>query len=464
MLIDASIHGPEAARALRRWRLGIGIGLLASLLSSLVVWSLWHSDTFEMGDSVGSLFLLASGVSLVSAGIVFFGVRDYVGAIQGSFGALPQFLLVAAGIEVAVSGFWFASQTIQHVSSIELLSSDGVAGSFLRFVSVVAPLATVAAVMAFGRVTSTLGARLSPMLAGAIVSIVVGRLGLRVLHELELGNLGGRWTHTGLHWVGELLFLALLTAHARTLAAHRPLVPGGVTFGSSNRTSDEALGAPEWEAPGRALARYRNAIVAQMLLSLLSALIVLATRETPEAIGKVISGAAILGLLVSLFLVVSIARYATSLPSLHASGPAKLGVALFVLNAIVGLVTTVLVVRAFSSGRLGLLFDLQDMLPVLEAVGTLCGLGGLLALLYSFDALGHELGERALPVRTRGLKISLVLVVIFALLAKLGAGFFGPLVAVFALAFALGALFTVFSYLRVVGDVSALLLARAGVL
>lgn len=463
MLIDASIHGPEAARALRRWRLGVGIGLLGSLLSSLVVWSLWYSDSFEMGDSAGSLFLLASSVSLVSAGIMFFGVRDYVGAIQGSFGVLPRLVLAAAGFELAVSGFWFVGQAFPSMGLLapgELVTGVGIVSV------VVAPLATVAAVMAFGRVTSTLGARLSAPIAGAIVLIVVARLGLRVLHELDLGpSLGGRWTHTGLLWIGELLFLALLTQHAGTLAAHRPLVPGGAAFGRPSDSSDSfAVGAAEWEAPGRALARYRNAILAQIVLSLLSALAVLAIRETPEAMGKVISSAAILGLLVSLFLVVSIARYATSLPSLHASGPAKLGVALFVLNAIVGLVTTVLVVRAFSSGRLGLLFDLQDLLPVLEAVGTLCGLGGLLALLYSFDALGRELGERALPVRTQGLKISLVLLVVFALLAKLGAGLLGPLVAVFALCFALGALFTVFSYLRVVGDVSALLLARAGVL
>jgi len=212
-----------------------------------------------------------------------------------------------------------------------------------------------------------------------------------------------------------------------------------------------------------------------MLLSLLSALLVAAPPETPEQVGKIVSGSAILGLVVSLFLVATVARYAASLPSaadpadstaasLHATAPAKLAASLFALNALVGLITTVLVVRAFSSGRLGLLFDLQDQLPVLEAVGTLFGLGGLLALLYSFDALGHELGERALPVRTRGLKVALVILVICALAAKLGLGVLGPLVAVFGLIFAFGALFTVFSYLRVVGDVSALLLARAGVL
>ena len=475
MLIDASIHGPEAARALRRWRTGVVVGLVGSLLASFAVWSLWYGDAGLEFDSVRLVFLVASGVALLSSALVYLGVRDYVAAMHGSFGVLPLVVLALAGVELAFSGIGLTAQ-LAELASFDVLSRSGLAGRVLRFVFVgVSPLATVAAVMMFARVGSTVAARISPVLVGALVMVVVARLGLHVLQELELFGAGGMWTRDGLHLLVTLLFLALLSQHARSLSAHRPRGLDGLSFGSQRDEASSAEHSSEWEAPGRALARYRSAILAQMVLSLLSALLVLATRETPEQVGKIVSGTAILGLAVSVFLVVSVARFAASLPSaadpadstaasLHATAPAKLAASLFALNALVGLVTTVLVVRAFSSGRLGLLFDLQDQLPVLEAVGTLFGLGGLLALLYSFDALGHELGERALPVRTRGLKVALVILVICALAAKLGLGVLGPLVAVFGLVFAIGALFTVFSYLRVVGDVSALLLARAGVL
>lgn len=464
MLIDASIHGPEAARALRRWRTGVIVGLVGSALSSFVVWSLWYGDAGLEIDAVRLVFLAASGVGLLSSALVYLGVRDYVAAMHGSFGALPGVVLAVAGVELAFSGIGLTAQ-LAELASFDVLSWSGLPGRLLRFVFVgVSPLATVAAVLMFARVGSTIAARVSPAMVGALVVVVVAELGLRALQELELSDAGGMWTGDGLHLLVELLFLASLSQHARALSTHRPRVPGGISFGSERDEASSEERASEWEAPGRALARYRTAILAQMVLSLLSALLVLATHETPEQVGKIVSGSAILGLAVSVFLVVSVARFAASLPSLHATAPAKLAASLFALNAMVGLVTTVLVVRAFSSGRLGLLFDLQDQLPVLEAVGTLFGLGGLLALLYSFDALGHELGERALPVRTRGLKIALVILVVCALAAKLGLGVLGPLVAVFGLVFAIGALFTVFSYLRVVGDVSALLLARAGVL
>ena len=475
MLIDASIHGPEAARALRRWRTGVIVGLVGSALSSFVVWSLWYGDAGLEIDAVRLVFLAASGVGLLSSALVYLGVRDYVAAMHGSFGALPGVVLAVAGVELAFSGIGLTAQ-LAELASFDVLSWSGLPGRLLRFVFVgVSPLATVAAVLMFARVGSTIAARVSPAMVGALVVVVVAELGLRALQELELSDAGGMWTRDGLHLLVELLFLVALSQHARSLSAHRPRGPGEISFGSERDEDSSAERASEWEAPGRALARYRNGILAQMLLSLLSALLVLATRETPEQVGKIVSGSAILGLVVSLFLVATVARYAASLPSaadpadstaasLHATAPAKLAASLFALNALVGLITTVLVVRAFSSGRLGLLFDLQDQLPVLEAVGTLFGLGGLLALLYSFDALGHELGERALPVRTRGLKVALVILVICALAAKLGLGVLGPLVAVFGLIFAFGALFTVFSYLRVVGDVSALLLARAGVL
>jgi len=451
------------------------VGLVGSLLSSFAVWSLWYGDAGLELDSVRLVFLVASGVALLSSALVYLGVRDYVAAMHGSFGALPLVVLAVAGIELAFSGIGLTAQ-LAELASFDVLPRSGLAGHVLRFVFLgVSPLATVAAVLMFARVGSTIAARISPAMVGALVVVVVARLGLRVLQELELSDAGGMWTRDGLHLLVTLLFLALLSQHARALSAHRPRGLDGISFGSQHdeasrsagSAADEAssaVAASEWEAPGRALARYRTAILAQMVLTLLSALLVLATRETPEQVGKIVSGTAILGLAVSVFLVVSVARFAASLPSLHATAPAKLAASLFALNALVGLVTTVLVVRAFSSGRVGLLFDLQDQLPVLEAVGTLFGLGGLLALLYSFDALGHELGERALPVRTRGLKVVLVILVICALAAKLGLGVLGPIVAVFGLVFAIGALFTVFSYLRVVGDVSALLLARAGVL
>jgi hypothetical protein len=474
MLIDASIHGPEAARALRRWRTGVVVGLVGSLLSMLAVWSLWYGDTGLEIDSMRLVFLAASGVGLLSSALVYFGVRDYVAAMHGSFGALPGVVLAVAGIELAFSGIGLTAQ-LAELASLDVLSWSGLPSRLLRFVFLaVSPLATVAAVLMFARVGSTIGARISPVMVGALVVVVVARLGLRALQELELFDAGGMWTRDGLHLLVALLFLASLSQHARALSTHRPRIPGGLSFGSQpdevSSAADPAdrrastADANEWEAPGRALAHYRTVILAQMVLSLLSALLVLATRETPEQVGKIVSGTTILGLVVSLFLVVAVARYAASLPSLHATAPAKLAASLFALNALVGLVTTVLVVRAFSSGRVGLLFDLQDQLPALEAVGMLFGLGGLLALLYSFDALGHELGERALPIRTRGLKVALVILVACALAAKLGLGVLGPLVAVFGLVFAIGALFTVFSYLRVVGDVSALLLARAGVL
>jgi len=462
MLIDATIHGPEAARGIRRWRAGVSVGIAASL----VTWLVWFGP-IDVLDHADVVFLLASGLGLWGAVLVFLGLRDYVAALRGSLGALPRIVFVAFAVELATSGFWLAVQGVDFASRSTLLHPEGFVSRLVTFVFVVlSPLATIASVVLFGRVASMIGARVSLPVAGAIVVLAVARLGLRTLRELDVEVWAGMGlVQAGLHLAAELLFWTLLTQHAQALAAHRPLVPfgsGGIAFGGT-REDDEGH-AREWEAPGRALARYRTAILAQMLLSLLSALLVLATRETPEQVGKIVSGTAILGLVVSLLLVVSVARYAASLPSLHATAPAKLAASLFALNAFVGLVTTVLVVRAFSSGRLGLLFDLQDQLPVLEAVGTLFGLGGLLALLYSFDELGHELGERALPVRTRGLKLALVFLVICALAAKLGFGLLGPLVAVFGLIFAIGALFTVFSYLRVVGDVSALLLARAGVL
>jgi hypothetical protein len=440
------------------------VGLIGSLLSSFVVWSLWYGDAGLEIDSVRLVLLAASGVGLVSSVLVYFGVRDYVAAMHGSFGALPRVVLVVAGIELAFSGIGLTAQ-LAELASFDVLSWSGLLGSLLRFVFVgVSPLATVAAVLMFARVGSTIGARLSPLRVGALVVVVVAQLGLRVLADLELFEAGRPWTHDGIGLLVELLFLSSLSQHARALSAHRPHGLGGISFGSQRDEVSSALGASEWEAPGRALARYRSAILTQMALALLSALLVLATRGTPEHVGKIVSGSALLGVAVSVFLVVSVARYAASLPSLHATAPAKLAASLFAVNALVGLVTSVLVVHAFSSGRLGLLFDLQEQLPVLEAIGTCFGLGGLLALLYSFDALGHELGERALPVRTRGLKVALVILVICALAAKLGLSVLGPLVAVFGLIFGVGALFTVFSYLRVVGDVSALLLARAGVL
>jgi hypothetical protein len=459
MLIDASIHGPEAARGIRRWRTGVVIGVAASL----VTWIVWFGST-ELLDHAALVFLVASGLGLLGSALVFLGIRDYVAALRGSLGALPRLVFVAFAIDLVTSGLWLAVQGVDFATRSDLLHPEGFVSRVVTFVFVVvSPLATIASVVLFGRVASMIGARISPALAGGVVVAAVARLGLRTLRDLDVELWEGiGLVQSVLSLAGELLFWTLLTQHAQALAAHRPLTPGTIAFGSPRDEDGEQ--ASEWEAPGRALARYRTAILAQMLLSLLSALLVLATRETPEQVGKIVSGTAILGLAVSVFLVVSVARYAASLPSLHATAPAKLAASLFALNALVGLVTTVLVVRAFSSDRLGLLFDLQDQLPVLEAVGTLFGLGGLLALLYSFDALGHELSERALPVRTRGLKVALVILVICALAAKLGVGVLGPLVAVFALIFAIGALFTVFSYLRVVGDVSALLLARAGVL
>ncbi|MCU0673586.1 MAG: hypothetical protein MUE69_12405 [Myxococcota bacterium] len=109
MLIDASIHGPEAARALRRWRTGVVVGLVGSLLSSFAVWSLWYGDAGLEIDSVRLVLLAASGVGLVSSVLVYFGVRDYVAAMHGSFGALPRVVL---GIELAFSGIGLGERAL----------------------------------------------------------------------------------------------------------------------------------------------------------------------------------------------------------------------------------------------------------------------------------------------------------------------------------------------------------------
>jgi hypothetical protein len=125
------------------------------------------------------------------------------------------------------------------------------------------------------------------------------------------------------------------------------------------------------------------------------------------------------------------------------------------------LVSTALTVRVYAASAPTVSDEVRTWLPIVDSLGRGLTLFGLAALLFSFDAVGRALDEHALAARTRGLKIALV-VLAGCVVASQMAWALGPLAAVFALGFVVGALATLVVYLRLVGDVAALLLARSG--
>ncbi|MCA9614238.1 MAG: hypothetical protein KC586_15895 [Myxococcales bacterium] len=434
-----------AARGLRRWAAGVLFGVASSIASWLVVFDV-------VLDFTSAILLVSSGLGVAGVALAFSGARGYVGALPDAFGAWPRVLVGALGMELALHAVWLVVQVLQEAAHADLHALTDV----LVTVSPVFVLASFAALLATvvvaGRVATVVGATLPAGLVWALLATQGTRFVFRALRELDVQMPGGPWAGAALFVAGEIVLYMLLSQHATDLAGLASRVPGPSTL------RDESKAA--WAEPGRALATYRNAVLAQLVVAVVAAILAMAARSYGTSSG-LLSVSALVSFVVSLVVVVSVVRYAWTLPDAAAANAAKIGAVLMGVHATAGLVSTALTLRALSDGGLSALFEVQAWLPIAEGAARVFGLFGLVALLHSFDAVGQALGERALRVRTRGLKIVFPVLAGCAVAAQM-ASMLGPLVAVFALGFAVGALATLGFYLRLVGDVAELMLARSG--
>lgn len=436
VLIDERVRGLEAARGARRW----AVGVLFMLAAAVVLWGPFIGLGHVL-EYWSTLVLVSSGLTVTGLALSFSGAWLYVRALPAAFGVWPRILLVALGSELALYGSWSALQIYQETQHAEVpllgtlvsLSPLFVMSSFL---------AVVASVVVLARVATVIGEDLSSRL----LWVLVASQGIRFAF-LGLGRLGVYLPDaapTVLFLVGQVSLYVLLSKHARALAEQ------GRSTSEARSLRDDVIAA--WQEPGRALVSYRKALLAQIAVSLGVVVVAMGARDSTW-LGGLLSITAVLGLGLSLFVAVTVWRYAWSLPDARAAGAAKVGAVVLGLRVIPALVSTALALRVYSTR------GPTAWLPFIDSFGRVLTCFGLAALLFSFDAVGRALGERTLPARTRVLKLALA-VLAGCVVASEMASALGPLAAVFALAFVVGALATLVLYLRLVGDVAEILLTR----
>lgn len=445
MLIDEGVRGLEAARGARRWAAGV----LFAMAAAVVLWA-----PFVTVDRVlehwSTIVLVSSGLTVTGVALSFFGAWRYVRALPAAFGVWPRILLVALGTELALDGAWSALQVYEQTASLDLHDLRGTFASLSPLFVLSSFLATVASVVVVARVALVIGEDLSSRLVWSFVAsqavrfvwLGLGRLGIYLPDSVS----------TLLFFVGQGSLYVLLSRHARALAER------GTASSEVRSLRDDVIAA--WEEPSRALVSHRNALLVQLAVTLGTVLVAMGAQDS-TTLGSLLSVAALLGLGVSLLVAVTAWRYAWALPDARAARAAKVGAALLALRVIPALVSTALTLRAYSASGPAEIFETRAWLPVVDGFGRALTLVGLAALLFSFDAVGHALDDRAMPARTRGLKLALV-VLAGCVVASQMTSFLGSLAAVFTLAFVVGVLATLVVYLRLVGDVAELLRARAG--
>lgn len=448
VLIDR-IDGPRAAKAARLLG-GILVGSCALTIVRTLVMQLMFMGDYDF-EGLGALFTLLGVVGFgISVGLAI-GARGYARGLGGVGGAGSQALLISAYVIVGIHTC-FMSQYVLDLAGLD----DMVPRTFWTVLSVV----TMGAHFVFAITLSLTAARMSAAYAtplpDGLVWGVLSAAGLGValsfVNWLDLELLSGETFHyvTVLLRVCEYGLLAfLLFSHAKGLA--------GVGTAEESAWEGPVVGG-EWGASGAGLTRYANALVALVVISVVGGLLtVVASRgRSMDGIRGVMLIVPTLALVAQVAMFTGVLKYARKLPALsNARGTARMGAIFFSLSLLLSLIGVFLTARAFSSGRLGHLFDLMDTLPALEGFSSLVGITGLLCLIVSFDQVARELGQAEMAARRGLLKPGLVVLATLMGALKLGARDLGVAVLPIGIAVLFLGVLCLTSYIRYVRDLAA---------
>ena len=458
MLIDGGVHGPAAREGLGRWVRGVAFQLGGGVASIAVHEVMAAFELWEVGSWISMLCRL---VILAGGFIALGGLRAYGRALPAALGGLAKGAVALVSLDLAVDLLF----TVNHASSLAGahlmdLFADPV-GDYTTFLDVVGSTGQLARGVGIGlalllvqRAASAQGAPVPDGLFWGALGATGARLLLPLLRFLD-GPSVPSVVYWGLFVAADVLLLLVLRAHRESLPAEGP----------APAETNAELADPAWAAPGRALALYHRGIVIQLLVSVLGGLLgVLAgASRNIELVKGIMVLVAVGTMLVQLVILTGALRYARQLPELApGKGAAQLGGTLLVITFLVNVGATVLIVRAFGSGRLRHLFDLQDQLPWVQGAGQALGLFALLALLVSFGEVAGHIERHDLAERTGGLKVALPVLAILGLVFKAGAAELGVVALALGLVFLVGALWALIAYLKLVRDVGGALRERAG--
>ncbi len=437
LLDDREIQHEGASRALGLWMAGVGLWALLGLTRRAVSW-LAFSSSFDAYDTITVVFTVLQVGGVVAAVLIARGAWRYVQATA------PRPLLQSAAGVLALDAlisvvYLVLSLVADGSSAAEREMVFTVLGHVWRVVSFLRVGALVLFFTHMARLSESLGSPIAPARVWAAIGVTGLWGALIAASSLDLVPHGG----AGMV-ISAAMTLAVAGATLAVFRPHRAHLRGGASASSASKPEM----APGLEAAGRGLGTYHGAIVAQIVWLVLGNGLTFAVAKSGDRSGteSMMAVVPIVALIIQGFAIAGLVRFARHLPDLHAAkGSAGFAVGAQLLNAVLGLVTVGLVLRALESGRLRYLFDLQDQLPVLQGFGALVGCVAALALLTALARVGAERDVAGLKV---AIPVLGGLALLFHLLDPRDLG--GPMLLAFAVALLVGAVIVVARFLGVV--------------
>lgn len=392
MLLEGqTLDHDRAASGVRLWMVGLAGWLVVTLGNTALRWYLFSDSSSYGSHDLTEVISTCLRVLGIGSGIaIAVGAWRWVRAADRS--PLTSGGAVVLGFEPLVDAiYWGLHLTRSDHDDYESRRHIYEALSHVWMVCALLSVAVfVLLYFRMARLSESQGWTLSPARVWAAVGcagfwgvlVATARLGV-----LPIGGPVG--------YAIDIGTIALVTGSGLALLhSHR----GHLRAGAIASTVPEASAAAVegLAAAGRGLARYHGAIISQIGFLIPANLLIMGVSRSgdADAVRGLMTIVMLIGLIIQLVAVSGLVTFARRIPIHHAArGAADVAAGLQAINVVLNVVAMVMVIRAFSSGRLSLLFDLQDQLPIIEGLAALGGCIAALSVLTAIErtgALGME--------------------------------------------------------------------------
>ncbi len=439
LLEDRAIDHGRAARGVSLWMGGLVGWLAFTIGNALVRWYLSDGGSYGSHDTTRIMSTALRVLSIGSAFAVAAGAWRWVRATNRGSALLLGAAAVLAAEPLVDATYFGLHLTSEPGDYLERESLYEVLAHLWTFCALLSVVSFVLLFLRMARLSESQGWTLSPTRVWAAVGgaslwgLLVATARLQVI---PFDGLVG--------YVIDIGLIALVTGTGLALLhTHRSHLRSGASASTAPSVSVGGLAAA-----GRGLGRYHGAIISQIGFLIPANLLILGVSRSgdADAVRGLMTVVLVIGLIIQLVAVSGLVTFARRIPTHHAArGAADVAAGMQVINVLLGLVTVIMVVRAFSSGRLSLLFDLKDQLPIIEGFAALGGCVTALAVLTAIEHTG-ALGLESAGALKAAIPALGGLVMVFKLLDHRDLG--GPATLALAVVLLVGLIVTAVAFLK----------------